>query len=297
MATVSDIERNKEAFINFILFEKGLAQNTASAYKSDIALFTVYLKDGKLQKITEETLIDFIFSLKSKNYSSLSIARIIVSIKSIFKFMLKEKAITANPFEDMESFKTRKKIPEALAEVEIEKLLAQPDLSSREGLRDRAIMELLYSSGVRVSELTGMELTDINLDDKMVRCFGKGSKERIVPLGDYVIDALKNYLNARNGFLKKEFTPSLFLTRLGRKFTRTGIWSMLKVYAKKAGIVKNVYPHIFRHSFATHLLAGGADLRSVQEMLGHADISTTQIYTHVDRSRLKKIHKLFHPRG
>jgi len=297
MATADDIEKNQEGFLNFILFEKGLAQNTASAYKSDLLLFTKHLKDNKIGEISEETLIDFIFALKTKNYSSLSIARIIVSIKSLFKFMLKEKAINVDPFVNMETFKTRKKIPEVLAETEIERLIAQADLSVKEGVRDRAIMELLYSSGVRVSELTNMELTDINLDEKMVRCFGKGSKERIVPLGEYVVDALKSYITKRNEFVKKEFTPVLFLSRRGGKFTRMGIWAMLKVYAKKAGITKDVYPHIFRHSFATHLLAGGADLRSVQEMLGHADISTTQIYTHVDRSRLKKIHKMFHPRG
>jgi integrase/recombinase XerD len=148
-----------------------------------------------------------------------------------------------------------------------------------------------------VSELTGLELTDVNLEDKTLRCYGKGSKERVVPIGDYVVESLSNYLDIRGEFLKKKFSQHLFVTRLSRKFTREGIWTLVKNYAKKSGITKDVYPHIFRHSFATHLLAGGADLRSVQEMLGHKDISTTQIYTHVDRSRLKKIHKQFHPRG
>jgi integrase/recombinase XerD len=175
-------------------------------------------------------------------------------------------------------------------------LLATPDVSKKEGVRDRAIMELLYSAGLRVSELVNLELTDVDMNEKILRCFGKGSKERIVPVGDYVIDALESYLLVREEFLKG-FSPVLFITRLGKKFTREGLWKVVKNHAKKAGIAKDVYPHIFRHSFATHLLAGGADLRSVQEMLGHADISTTQIYTHVDRSRLKSLHKKFHPRG
>ena len=197
----------------------------------------------------------------------------------------------------MDSFKVHKKIPEVLTIGDIDKLLKQPDLSTKEGIRDKAILELFYSAGIRVSELTGLELTDVNLEDKTLRCYGKGSKERVVPIGDYVVDSLANYLDIRGEFLKKKFSQHIFVTRLSRKFTRVGIWTIVKNYAKKAGIEKDVYPHIFRHSFATHLLAGGADLRSVQEMLGHKDISTTQIYTHVDRSRLKKIHKQFHPRG
>jgi integrase/recombinase XerD len=234
--------------------------------------------------------------MKTKNYSVLSIARTLVGIRNYYRYMVREKIAEKSPFENMESFKTHKKIPEALTEQEMKVLLATPDISKKEGVRDRAIMELLYSAGLRVSELVNLELTDVDMNEKLLRCFGKGSKERIVPVGDYVIDRLESYLLVREKFLKG-FSSVLFITRLGKKFTREGLWKVVKNHAKKAGIAKDVYPHIFRHSFATHLLAGGADLRSVQEMLGHADISTTQIYTHVDRSRLKSLHKKFHPRG
>jgi integrase/recombinase XerD len=297
MAEVRIIKEKLDDFMNFILFEKGLAQNTASAYKSDLMLFDGFLTENKPDAVDEDTLIDYIFFLKNRKYSELSIARSLVSIKSFFKYLVRVDELLKSPFEDMDSFKAHKKIPEVLTGADIDRLLAQPDMSSKEGVRDRAIIELLYSAGLRVSELAGLELTDINLEEKMLRCFGKGSKERVVPIGDYVVESVSHYLDIRPEFLKKKFSQHLFVTRLGRKFTREGIWTLVKNYAKRAGIEKDVYPHIFRHSFATHLLAGGADLRSVQEMLGHADISTTQIYTHVDRSRLKKIHKQFHPRG
>ena len=293
---MTDIAQHTDKFINFILFEKGLSPNTATAYRSDINIFEGYLERNKILKIEEDTLVDFIFELKNKNYSVLSIARSLVSIKSFLKFLLKEKIVEKNPFEEMDSFKVRKKMPEVLTEVDIEKMLMQPDKNSREGIRDKAILELLYSAGIRVSELTDMELTDLNMDEKVLRCFGKGAKERLVPIGEDVVETVSYYLRVRDNFLK-EFSPHLFITRRGKKFTRVGIWKLVKGYAKLAGLTKDVYPHIFRHSFATHLLAGGADLRSVQEMLGHSDIATTQIYTHVDRTRLKKVHKEFHPRG
>jgi integrase/recombinase XerD len=296
MSDVADIEKNKDAYLNFILFEKGLAQNTSLAYASDIEIFIEYLKNNKIAEITEDTIVDLIYFMKTKNYSVLSIARTLVGIRNYYRYMVREKIAEKSPFENMESFKTHKKIPEALTEQEMKVLLATPDISKKEGVRDRAIMELLYSAGLRVSELVNLELTDVDMNEKLLRCFGKGSKERIVPVGDYVIDRLESYLLVREKFLKG-FSSVLFITRLGKKFTREGLWKVVKNHAKKAGIAKDVYPHIFRHSFATHLLAGGADLRSVQEMLGHADISTTQIYTHVDRSRLKSLHKKFHPRG
>lgn len=297
MADAGIIGKKLGEFMNFIAFEKGLSKNTSAAYKSDLVLFDNFLKQQKIGEVTEDALVDFIFFMKGKKYAEMSIARALVSIKSFFKFLVRVNILEKSPFEDMDSFKVHKKIPEVLTGQDIENLLARPDATTKEGIRDRAIMELLYSAGIRVSELTGLELTDVNLEDRTIRCFGKGSKERIVPIGDYVVEAIYNYLDIRPNFLKKKFSQHLFVTRLSRKFTREGIWTLVKKYAKKAGIEKDVYPHIFRHSFATHLLAGGADLRSVQEMLGHKDISTTQIYTHVDRTRLKKIHKQFHPRG
>ncbi|MCX8093512.1 MAG: site-specific tyrosine recombinase XerD [Candidatus Goldbacteria bacterium] len=297
MSIVELIDKNIEKYVNFLTFEKGLANNSIIAYKNDIKIFHDFLIKNKISMVKEDELIDFIFYMKTNKYSELSIARALVSIKNFFVFLIKEKKIKNNPFENFDAFKTHKKIPEVLSMDEIEKLINTPDLSTKEGIRDRAILELLYSAGVRVSELINMELTDINLDEKIIRCFGKGSKERVVPVGDYLIDAISNYLNIRSSFTGKGFSQYLFITRRGTKFTRMGIWKIIKKYAKLANLSKDVYPHIFRHSFATHLLSGGADLRSVQEMLGHSDISTTQIYTHVDKSRLKKIHKQFHPRG
>lgn len=297
MADAGIIEKKIGEFINFITFEKGLAKNTQDAYKNDLALFDNYLKDQKITEVNEDALVDFIFFMKNKKYAEMSIARALVAVKGFFKFLVRVNALDKSPFEDMDSFKVHKKIPEVLTAGDIDNMLAQPDLTKKEGIRDKAMLELFYSAGIRVSELTGLELTDVNLEDKTLRCYGKGSKERVVPIGDYVVDSLSNYLDIRGEFLKKKFSQHLFVTRLSRKFTRMGIWTIVNNYAKKAGIEKDVYPHIFRHSFATHLLAGGADLRSVQEMLGHKDISTTQIYTHVDRTRLKKIHKQFHPRG
>lgn len=291
------LDQNLGDYLNFIKFEKGLSPNTSSAYGSDIAAFMDYLTKNNIPEISENTVMDYVFFLKSKKYAPLSIARAVVALRNYYKYLVRSKKISASPFEELEGFKTGRKIPEALNENDIGRMLSAPDLSKKEGIRDRAIMELLYSSGVRVSELTGLELTDVNLEERVVRCFGKGSKERLVPVGEYTVDALSEYLDVRGSFIKKKFSPHLFLNRFGLKFTREGIWLMLKNHAKKAGVEKNVYPHIFRHSFATHLLAGGADLRSVQEMLGHEDIATTQIYTHVDRSGLKKIHKKFHPRG
>jgi integrase/recombinase XerD len=290
-----DGERLK-SFINFLQYEKGLAENTVEAYTSDLKLFDVFLEKTKPAKIDEDTLVDFIFYLKTSAHISRSIARALVAVKGFYRFLTMTGKMKKSPFEDMDSFKVKGTIPEVLAESEIEMLLAAPDMTKKEGIRDKAIMELLYSAGLRVSELAGLELTDINLEEKMVRCYGKGSKERMVPLGDYAVDSLSEYIDIRKEFLR-DFSQHLFLTRLGKKFTREGVWKTVKGYAKKSGITKDVYPHIFRHSFATHLLAGGADLRSVQEMLGHSDIATTQIYTHVDRTRLKKIHKQFHPRG
>ncbi|MCE5300266.1 MAG: site-specific tyrosine recombinase XerD [Spirochaetia bacterium] len=284
------------SFIEFRLFEKGLSQNTAKAYRADLKLFDLFLGENGTGEVTQDSLIDFIFHMKAKKYSPLSIARAIVSVKNLYKFLVRRGTLKKSPFEDMEPFKRGKNIPDALTMEDIDRLLSAPDMSKKEGIRDRAMLELLYSAGVRVSELLSVELTDINLEDKVLRCFGKGSKERMVPIGDYVVESVAAYIDIRQQFLKG-FSPHLFVTRRGTKFTRMGVWKMVKQYARKAGIQKDVYPHIFRHSFATHLLAGGADLRSVQEMLGHADISTTQIYTHVDRSRLKGIHKKFHPRG
>ncbi|HDQ25993.1 MAG TPA: site-specific tyrosine recombinase XerD [bacterium] len=297
MAITGGFKEKLEKYLNYILFEKGLAQNTLQAYRADIFAFNAYLENRKIEAADRDIIEDYVFDLKNRKYSALSIARMLVSVRNFYAFLTRENAGVKDPFQDMEPFKMRKKLPDVLPGRDIELILKAPDASSKEGIRDRAMLELLYSAGVRASELVNIELTDINIEEKVVRCFGKGSKERLVPVGEYVVETVANYLDIRGVFLKNRFSEHLFVTRLGKKFTREGLWKIVKAYAKKAGVEKTVYPHIFRHSFATHLLAGGADLRSVQEMLGHSDISTTQIYTHVDRSGLKKIHKKFHPRG
>ncbi len=291
------LDENLGGYLNFIKFEKGLSPNTSEAYGADIAAYMEFIGKNKVEKASEDTLTDYIFHMKNLKYSPMTIARAVVSLRNFYKFMVRSGKTPKSPMEEMEGFKTGRKIPEALSQPDIEKLISAADTSKKQGIRDKAVMELLYSAGIRVSELTGLELTDINIEERVVRCFGKGSKERLVPVGDYTAEAVADYLDVRQAFFKNSFSPHLFVNRFGKKFSREGIWKILKNYAKKAGIEKNVYPHIFRHTFATHLLAGGADLRSVQEMLGHADIATTQIYTHVDRSGLKKIHKKFHPRG
>ncbi len=296
MAGFKVIKENIEPFLNFISFEKGLSQNTLDAYSGDLKRFAAYAEKRRAEEIDPDTILDYIYGLKNKGYSEPAIARALTAVKGFFIFLSRGNKTESNPFENMEAFKLHKKIPSVLSEKDIEKMLSAPDVSKNTGVRDRAMLELFYSAGIRVSELVNIEITDINLEEKVIRCFGKGAKERLVPVGYYVAETISDYLLRRDE-LKKDFSPYLFLTRNGKKFTRQGVWKMVKNYAKKAGVNKNIYPHIFRHSFATHLLAGGANLRSVQEMLGHADISTTQIYTHVDRSRLKDIHKKFHPRG
>ncbi len=212
---------------------------------------------------------------------------------------MRERLIKADISSYIDTPRLWKKIPNVLSVSEVERLIATPDLNTEQGLRDRAILELMYATGMRVSEVSGVKTKDLNLDIGFVRCFGKGNKERLIPLGRKAIAAVQRYLErARPKFVKKVLSPAeLFLNRSGKRISRVSLWKLIKSYAKKARIKKEIKPHILRHSFATHLLERGADLRSVQEMLGHANISTTQIYTHIDQNRLKSIHKMFHPRG
>lgn len=289
-----------EAFFDYLRVEKGLALNSIKAYKVDLEKYRSYLKQLEISlpgQITRENIVDFIFSLRGK-LAVVTISRLLSSVKSFHQFLLREKVISTDPSDLLESPKLEKKIPSCLSSEEVYRLLKAPNLKNKQGLRARAILELMYASGLRVSELSWLKIQDINLEVSFVRCKGKGSKERIVPMGKTAVHFIESYLSrGRPKFLSGKNTDYLFLAQGGRRLSRQSIWKMLKAAVKKAKIKKKISPHTLRHSFATHLLEGGADLRSVQEMLGHSNITTTQIYTHINKARLKKIHLQFHPRA
>lgn len=288
-----------DQFINYIKVERGLADNTVEAYSRDITLFFQFLKDRKFSPldVSRNQLAEYMSLLGRKN-SLRSVRRKISAIKTFFRFLVSEDKITKNPARLLETPRLSVKLPGALSQREMKLLLSQPDVTNPRGQRDWAMLEILYATGLRVSELVGLKMVNINLETGYVRVIGKGSKERIVPMGEKAIEALRDYMTTgRFQFIKKNTNPPfLFLTSRGRQITRQGFWKVIKKYGKEAAIKKEITPHSIRHSFATHLLEGGADLRSVQTMLGHADIATTQIYTHVTREWLKKVHAKYHPR-
>ncbi len=288
-------------YLSLLKLERNLSDNTINAYKNDItALFSYLVKEQvyDLNNITHIHLAGFFKLLKEIGLTDTSAARYYSSIKSFFNFLLLSAYIQINPIEKISPPKLSKKIPEVLSVNEIDEIFAKPNTGDKYGIRDRAILEVLYACGLRVSELINIKLSDLYLDDEAIRVFGKGSKERIVPIGRSAINSVNDYLlQSRPFFDKGKSLNYLFLNTRGTKFSRMGLWFIIDKYVKEAGIVKAVHPHTFRHTFATHLLEGGADLRAVQEMLGHADISTTQIYTHIDRDFIKQEHKMHHPRG
>ncbi len=288
-------------FLHYILVEKGLSKNTIEAYGHGISRFLLFLKGKGIEEIGEVGKYEvrsFLLALKRKNLSHKTIVRNLVAIRSFYKFLIQEGMLEKNPTEDLESPKITKTLPEILTLNEIEQLLNQPDVQRPLGIRDRAMLEMLYATGMRVSELVHLLTHQVNLEGGYVLLFGKGSKERVVPLGREAIRWVDLYLRTARGILSKgRENPSLFINRSGRGMSRQRFWKSLKNYARMAGIQKRITPHLLRHSFASHLLERGADLRSVQMMLGHVDISTTQIYTHVTGERLKKIHQRYHPRG
>ncbi len=290
-----------DIFLNYLWVERGLSQNTISSYRRDLKFFVDYLEEQRrinsLEDVDKNHISDFMLRLKENGLSANSIVRKLAAIKTFYRFLVREKIIKQDPTSLIDSPRLWRKIPSTLSVQEVESLIAQPDLRKRGGFRDRAILEVLYATGLRVSELTRLKLEDVNLEVGFVRCIGKGNKERIVPLGKKAIVSLKRYLEReRPIYLKRRSGNELFLSRLNKRLSRQSIWKMMKRYARQAKIKKEIRPHILRHSFATHLLERGADLRSVQEMLGHSDISTTQIYTHINKDRLKIIHSRFHPR-
>ena len=289
------------SFLTHIKIEKRLSSNTVSAYRRDMAKFAEFSKKRKLalENINRDDLVDFLAGLYRQKLESKSVARHLVSLRSFFRFAQIQGLIPSDPSMNLESPKIRRALPGYLRLDEVERLLAQPDERMPLGLRDRAMLEVLYSSGLRVSELVGLRVSDLDTKVGCVRCIGKGDKERIVPVGKKALSMVEKYLrNARPRLIGKSLgSPPLFVNRRGRALSRVGVWKILSAYGRRAGLRVALTPHMLRHSFATHLLERGADLRSVQLMLGHADISTTQIYTHVVEERLKQIYKAHHPRA
>jgi integrase/recombinase XerD len=288
------------AFLNYIRVEKGLAANTVEAYRRDLEKFLAFAGQQKqtLPKIGREQVVEFLRSLYSQGLDSRSVARHLASVRNFFKFLVLDKAVSQDPSADIESPKVWKTLPKYLSTEEVDRLLAQPQTNAPLGGRDKAMLELLYSTGLRVSELVGLKMGDVQFEMGYLRCFGKGSKERLVPVGKPALKAVEKYLrSARPRLVGERLTAQLFVNRYGRPLTRQGFWKILQAYGRRAGIKTPLTPHRLRHSFATHLLERGADLRSVQLMLGHADISTTQIYTHVIQERLKQIYRQHHPRA
>lgn len=281
-------------FLNYLTSEKGFAQNTLQAYGRDIEMFLQHVKILKFDEVTEEHLMAFLSMLQEKGYASSSITRTFMALKVFFRFLKREGIISINPTLYLNTPKLWQLIPEVLSSNEVEKLLHAPDISTDQGCCDRAILELLYSSGLRVSELCQLKITDV--DDEFVKVNGKGGKERIVPIGKAAILAIDDYLNRFRDQAGNERQSALFISSKGNPLTRFEIWKRIKNYAKSAGVVKNISPHTLRHSFATHLLDGGADLRVIQELLGHASISSTDRYTHISHSRLVEAFEAFHPR-
>jgi integrase/recombinase XerD len=292
------------AYFNYIKVEKGLSSNTVAAYSRDLKKFALFAKESgiELEGVARDHVVEFLTGLYRAKLDSRSVARHLVSVRNFFKFALAEDLTKVDPTLNMESPKVRKSLPSYLRLEDVDKLLAQPDVNTPLGARDRAIFELLYSSGLRVSELVSLRVSDLDIRMGCLRCIGKGDKERLVPVGRKAMSAVEHYLKTSRPLLlqKRKGTqpvPYLFLNNRGIRIGRIAVWRMLAVAGRLAGIRGALSPHKLRHSFATHLLERGADLRSVQLMLGHADISTTQIYTHVIEERLKEIYKAHHPRA
>ncbi|MEO0091681.1 MAG: site-specific tyrosine recombinase XerD [candidate division WOR-3 bacterium] len=289
-----------DQFANYLMVERSISKQSATYYTTDVRQFLQFLRQSiSIDKIKESDIQNYIAVLHELRLTSASIARKITSLKMFFRFLVSEGKINSDPSEYIELPKIKRKLPSILTIEEINQLLTSTESSNDPNdLRARAIFETLYASGLRASELLSLCIDDISFTDGFIRVLGKGDKERLVPLGKPAIKAIKNYLNfGRKHFLKQRTSPYLFLNIRGQKLSRMGLHKILKQYLKKAKINKPITPHIFRHTFATHLLEGGANLRAVQEMLGHANISTTQIYTHIDREYLKEVYKTFHPRS
>jgi len=283
-------------FLVWLSVEKGLAENTILSYGYDLEAYRKFVEDEcytDISKIRRDHILDYLFTLQDKKMSSRSIERHLVAIKQFHRYLCRENHLQKDSTSNLDRFKVWKMLPEAISHREVEKLLAQPDPDTSRGIRDRTMLELMYSAGLRISELTGLRAEDVLSDMAFLKCRGKGGKQRLIPIGEVAAEKLQQYLDIH----PDPNSEWLFLTRLGKPFSRQGCWKMIRGYIRDAGISKKVTPHTLRHSFATHLLSGGANLRSIQEMLGHADIATTQVYTHVTSDRLRDTHARCHPRG
>jgi len=287
------------SFLEFLAVEKGLSSNTALAYGRDIEKYLHFISRDKCPalKAEESELIRFIHQESRSGLGARSLARLISTLRSFHKFLVREGLRSEDPSAHLASPRTWQALPRFLTEEEVERLIDQPEADSPRGVRDRAMLEVMYAAGLRVSELISLKTEDLNWRGGFLICKGKGGKERVVPWGGSAQRAVKRYLAEARPKLAKKPSSALFLTRRGRAFTRQGIWKILKTYAAQAGLPKRIGPHALRHSFATHLLERGADLRSVQLMLGHSQITTTQIYTHVGRERLRRVYEKYHPRA
>jgi integrase/recombinase XerD len=286
-------------FLDYLAVEKGLAKNSLASYAIDLRHFGHHLNDQQLEleRVERVHISKYFQALRGAGISARSVARALAAIRGLFRFLVAERHLKKDPTENLENPKLWSNLPKSLQPPEVEALLAAPDRSTPEGLRDAAMLELLYATGLRVSELIKVRIDEVVLDAGFLRTIGKGSKERIVPFGDTARDVIVAFMENGRRELDKHNDPHLFLSRLGRPMTRQSFWMKIVRYARQANIATHISPHVLRHSFATHLLENGADLRSVQMMLGHADISTTQIYTHVSRARLQRMYEKFHPRA
>jgi integrase/recombinase XerD len=285
-------------FLNFLTVEKGLARNTLSSYERDLRRYLDFMKGKEPVDIVQSDVASFLARLSSEGTAPPSIARCLAAVRGFHKYLVTDELAPIDPTINLETPRGWRRLPKTLSGGDVEALLKQPDPATLIGLRDKAMLELLYATGLRVSELVGLKLNDINLERGFLIVVGKGSKERAVPLGEAAASSVQAYLNrGRYLLLKGMDSDHLFISSKRQGITRQMFWERIKYYARKAGIERTVSPHTLRHSFATHLLDNGADLRAVQAMLGHSDISTTQIYTHVSRERLRKIHEKYHPRG
>ncbi|WLR53254.1 site-specific tyrosine recombinase XerD [Bacillus tianshenii] len=296
------MEYEVKDFIHYLIVERGLSKNTSTAYERDLKQYMMYLTKVEclvsFNDVKRLHIVQFLGHQKEKGRASSTLARNLASIRAFHQFLLREKRTENDPSIHLDTPQAERKLPKVLSSNEVEALLSAPKGTTPFALRDQAMIELLYATGMRVSELVSLDIGDVHLTMGFVRCLGKGSKERIIPVGRMASKALDTYLQrGRSNLLKREQNDALFLNNHGRRLTRQGFWKILKKLTREAGIEKELTPHTLRHSFATHLLENGADLRAVQEMLGHADISTTQIYTHVTKTRLKDIYKSFHPRA
>ncbi len=294
-------------FLNHLSIEKGFSENTISSYRNDLYQLATFVEEKTKEQaanpqwssVDRTLLLAYILNLKERNYAPATVARRVAAAKSFFRFLVSEGILESDPAENLSSPKVGKPLPKPISIPEIQRLLEQPaKLSTPEANRDKAMLELLYATGMRVSELVSLHIDEVNLEAGYVRCFGKGSKERIIPIHQKATEALKEYISEfRPLLLHNNEERALFLNRHGEQLTRQGFWNILKNYAKQANLGSRVSPHTLRHSFATHMLSGGADLRSVQELLGHANISTTQVYTHLTSERVRQVYEDSHPRA